>query len=66
MTPVPSSRQSKEETHVETLQRLDQMLLFDGLPRAELALWANRFRRESYSKQDVIIRKGARAGEAAH
>jgi membrane protein YdbS with pleckstrin-like domain len=46
---------------VETLQRLDQMKLFDGLPRAKLTPWADKFRRESYEKQDIIIRKDARA-----
>ncbi len=46
---------------MDTLQRLDQMKLFNGLPRAELARWADRFRRESYDKEEIIIRKGARA-----
>jgi len=46
---------------VDTVQRLDQMKLFEGLSREDLARWASKFRREPYAQDAVILRENERA-----
>lgn len=41
-----------------TIQRLDQMKMFDVMSDEELVWWAGRFQREHYRRGDVIIHQG--------
>jgi uncharacterized membrane protein YdbT with pleckstrin-like domain len=52
----------EERLAVDTVQRLDQMKLFDVMSDEDLTRWVSRFRREGYPRGTVVVRENERAG----